>query len=550
MEPTQLNPTPDVIADPADARTDLNARFRSLVAPTDSFGTMIDPPLRDAELLLKQNLNTASADDATWSWSTLRRDARTQLLADARRYTQTYRDVDPSLTHRAADQPIVMAGHQPALFHPGVWFKNFALSRLGAGCDAVAINLIVDNDVGGPRSIRVPGTDLTGRAGWQSVAYDSGGGGVPYEQTEIRDADCFASFDRRVAAAISPLVDDPLVGRLWHHARGAIGRCGIAGCALAQARHALEAELGWQTLEIPLGVAVRGLPFAQFVVGILNQIERFVDVYNDSAAQYRQHHGIRSSAHPVPNLGRQDGWIETPLWLYGNDRPQRRGVWVRRDGDRWLLSDLQHRQVSLSATKPDAAAEQLAEAASPDFKLRPRALMTTMFARLVLSDLFLHGIGGGKYDQLADQIIRRFFGISPPGFQVVSGTVRLPGIQSDPDLGLAIAGLQNVVRRTLFHGERWIADDDPKAAALVQRKRDLLAQLPSGTSSGDAHWHREITSINEALAGQLVHVRHALQRKIAEKRFAATNESILGSREHSFCLFPIDYLRESFERMI
>ena len=59
-------------------------------------------------------------------------------------------------------------------------------------------------------------------------------------------------------------------------------------------------------------------------------------------------------------------------------------------------------------------------------EIRPRALITTMYARLFLSDLFIHGIGGAKYDELTDAIIRRFFGIEPPAYMTVTGTVRLP----------------------------------------------------------------------------------------------------------------------------
>jgi len=56
----------------------------------------------------------------------------------------------------------------------------------------------------------------------------------------------------------------------------------------------------------------------------------------------------------------------------------------------------------------------------------PRALTLTLFARLILGDFFIHGIGGGKYDEVTDQIIRDYFGIDPPAFQVVSGTLHLP----------------------------------------------------------------------------------------------------------------------------
>ena len=43
----------------------------------------------------------------------------------------------------------------------------------------------------------------------------------------------------------------------------------------------------------------------------------------------------------------------------------------------------------------------------PDSRaLRPRALTLTLFARLCVADFFIHGIGGGKYDEVTDRIIR------------------------------------------------------------------------------------------------------------------------------------------------
>jgi len=52
--------------------------------------------------------------------------------------------------------------------------------------------------------------------------------------------------------------------------------------------------------------------------------------------------------------------------------------------------------------------------------------LTTLFARLCLAEAFLHGLGGGLYDRLTDDIIRRFFGVEPPGFVILTATCLLP----------------------------------------------------------------------------------------------------------------------------
>ena len=46
-------------------------------------------------------------------------------------------------------------------------------------------------------------------------------------------------------------------------------------------------------------------------------------------------------------------------------------------------------------------------------KIRPRAITTTMFSRLFFSDVFIHGIGGAKYDTITDEIIKRILRYRP-----------------------------------------------------------------------------------------------------------------------------------------
>src|SRR5207253_6987088 len=67
-----------------------------------------------------------------------------------------------------------------------------------------------------------------------------------------------------------------------------------------------------------------------------------------------------------------------------------------------------------------------AAVASDVSQLRPRALTLTLFARVCLGDFFIHGIGGGKYDEVTDAIIRGYFGVEPPAYQVLSATLHLP----------------------------------------------------------------------------------------------------------------------------
>ena len=113
-----------------------------------------------------------------------------------------------------SDGPLFLAGHQPELFHPGVWFKNFALSAPGRQVHAVAINLLIDNDILTTASIRVP------RAGSptpqvEAVAFDCGTEAVPFEERTIGDDAMFASFGERVEQAVGGGLESPLIRSYW-----------------------------------------------------------------------------------------------------------------------------------------------------------------------------------------------------------------------------------------------------------------------------------------------------------------------------------------------
>jgi hypothetical protein len=293
-------------------------------------------------------------------------------------------------------------------------------------------------------------------------------------------------------------------------------------------------------------VVCRTAAFAEFVLMILAELPRFRQCYNDAAQQYRKAHHIRSSAHPVPDLAEDGTWFEAPLWIYGNDSPKRKAAWARLSDDELVISDRAGHELRVDMRFPKLAAEKLSSLIGPNFKLRPRALLTTMYARLVLSDLFLHGIGGGKYDQLGDRIMQSFFLITPPRFLVISATVLLPGLPVD-DSADRIREIQRAIRDTHYQPERF-ADRFQLDPEMLRRKQALLAAVPERGKRGE--WHQELEAVNEALSRPLAEFREGLSRELVVQRRTAASRGLLASREHPFCIFPLDYLVDTYSRLL
>lgn len=520
--------------------------FRDFTAPRCHGEALIDPPLSRLPATIVANLERARSHDVSFAGvdiHALRKMARQEVLQAASLYSARYRNIQIQAKREEIDRPVLMAGHQPELFHPGVWFKNFILSSLGQSVNANTINLIVDNDLCGAAAVRIPSWSQ-GQLTRVSLPFDGPTPeALPFEQRSIIDRQVFAEFPVLVREAMQGLIDEPCVDRLWRHAQQAARSNANLGGVIAQARHMLEAELGWQTLELPLSSVCQSHSFAAFVLAICLEPKRWQVCYNESLFMFRKVHGIRSHAHPVPSLENEDGWFEMPLWLYGDQDPRRRPVWVRRIGRSLELSDRHNRSIYLEHAEDGVnAIEQLVEQFSSQVKLRPRALLTTMYARLILSDLFLHGIGGAKYDQLGDLICRQFFSTQPLRYGVLSATVLLPSIPQLP-LPESSTNLAVRLRQARFAPETF-AEITSECQPLVAEKRELLHNVPP--RGARRAWHRQLEELNLQMAGRLERVTQRLKTQLDQVRAAERQWQVLQSREHPFIAFPLQRIMETF----
>jgi hypothetical protein len=170
-----------------------------------------------------------------------------------------------------------------------------------------------------------------------------------------------------------------------------------------------------------------------------------------------------------------------------------------------------------------------------------------MYMRLIVGDIFVHGIGGGKYDQLTDAIMHEFFGIQPPDFIVASATMRLP--VELPNIETTAGEVQRRMWQLKHQPDRAVelAQQSIEYQQLAARKRELLADIPPRGEKWK--WHREITSVNHQLAELSRNALVESQQQLEQAHFLDRQQRILYSREFSFCLFDGDLLIPELKRL-
>jgi hypothetical protein len=543
-----------------------HARPRQFRTPREDGGKLVAPPASAAAELIAGNRQRLAACDYDVHGQTLAQlasEARAQLIDEALAYTRGYCDAsNPQLSLGDAKKipSLVLAGHQPELFHPGVWLKNFTLDAVARDNGVVAINLLVDSDTMKSSSLRVP-TGTAERPMVEAVLFDRPTTAMPFEERQIIDRNLFETFAERAAQKIRTLVPSPLVRDFWPDVIRRSRDTDRLGDCLAQARHTWERRWSTATLEIPQS-RVCSLPaFERFAAHLLAHLPRLWDIYNAALFEYRRNNHVRSHAHPVPELAAEGDWLEAPFWVWRADDPVRRRLFVGSRDDRIVLADRAGWEQSLDLSADaalDRTVEQLQDLARGGVRLRTRALITTMLARVLLGDLFLHGIGGAKYDQMTVVIIERFFGLQPPDYMVVSGTLRLPIERPRGSLN-ELCRAKQVLRELTYHPERFI--ETAGEPACCERCSGTSAKGESGephrSIEAKRHWiatpktpdnaavrHQAISAANRALQPCVADRRESARAEIERLDRQARAEAILGSREYSFCLYPETLLRD------
>jgi hypothetical protein len=527
---------------------DLSLSQRSVPrAPTRDGAVVAVPPLSEAGALLAANRQRlhAHADGRTLlgrPWSDLRRQARQSAVEAALAYLGE--ENPKSEIRNPKGDTLLVAGHQPELFHAGVWVKNFALCGLAQAHGATSLNLVVDNDTVKTTALRVPAPpEREGdRPHVRSVLFDRWTGEVPYEERAIADRELFASFAERAGVLLRGWHYEPMLPEFWAEVRRQAQHTPILGECFAAARRTFERAWGCHNLEVPLSAVCRTAPFAWFACHLLAELPRFHALHNTIVADYRRRHGIRGRHHPVPDLAAEGDWLEAPLWGWRTGTTRRGRLFARRraDGIEIRIGDESRFRLS---NDPQTAVRAWLDLEGQGIKVRSRALTTTLYARLFLADLFVHGIGGGKYDELTDELIRRFHECEPPSFLVLSATrwLPLPAAAVSPD---DCRRLARAVRDMHYNPQRHLAEfaAGEDMAGLVVRKQAWIDREPA-TAEG----RRERFRVLRALTGELrrpVQAREEqLRRELDHCRRQLQANAVIQRRDYSFCLSPADSLR-------
>ena len=494
--------------------------------------------------------------------------------------------------------PIIQTGHEPILYHPGIWVKNYLTQYLVKKLGGIGVNMIVDNDACNRGFMYVPIlSEQSASVGKVTLVSDKDR--VAYEEIVFDDFGIILQFKEEVinllrkndyredvktiVVTVQPLplnsvkkptpnpsqegnTKSPLLGGdlgvgellpivedmqdMFEQFINRIGEYYQQGCTdmvglFTAARRSFEEDFGVDNLEMPVSGMCDTDGFYHFLMHIIHEAERFAKIYNEKLAEYRHVHKIRSKANPLPDLEILGDAIEIPFWVW-KAGGQRAKCYMVNEGDDIKITN--GAEVLVTLNKGDEVINNITRLKTlreAGIKIRPRAITTTMFSRLFISDVFIHGIGGAKYDIITDEIIKEFFAIEPPVFVTISATLFLPLEAYNLD-ERALYDSERTIDDMYYNPERYAAkktQSEPAFINKVEEKKKLLKMMAVGSAEEKKQYFNQIKELNKSMLSQ---IHTELQEKKKETqvihRKLAFNE-VVRFREYPFCLYPMKVLQ-------
>lgn len=388
------------------------------------------------------------------------------------------------------DRPVVMSGHQPVLWHAGIFAKYAAAGVFASRVGAAAAWLVVDLDAVDPGEFRYPARSPSGAGG---VLPGTGRLLAHVARLTREPAD-----PARPAAAydvFSPpgVLDPPAWEGVAREASSALRVLGEAGRG---ARNAAE-QVARAYAPLVEGTCPPLPPVYSSALSATPAFGALLERMTADPGGCIRAHNAAAAAFPGAKVRPLDEAAgELPLWRLTGE-----GASLRR--------------ASVRATDVRGA---------PVHTLAPKALLLTALLRLSACDLFIHGTGGEAYDRVTDRWMRDWLGPE---------AVLAPTVMATADMYLPLPPAArptlkelNVLSqraRRVMHDPGVLGDADGQG-----RVRDLaavIAALPRRSPERRerfAQLHRALDDYRSRRAGEIGSWR---ERAEAERRAAVADVS-------------------------
>jgi hypothetical protein len=404
--------------------------------------------------------------------------------------------------------PVILTGHQPIFYHPGILAKDLLSHSLAGATNATALNMIVDTDEE-DISLQLPVRGRNGILVKETFPLSSRGialvGQKISDEKKNRILNRLHEYKKELYQVFLPTLVPQIRNNVDILQEIVLSSEDVCEPGI-RLREMWEKENSIRLKTIYTSEIIKTEAFLIFKEYIFKRESEFRKIYNESLHDYRKIHKIKNKAQPLPDLDEISG--ELPFWYV-------------RNGERMPF---------MRGNKIE------------DKNIYPRAVSLTLFCRIFLADLMIHGIGGARYDQITNRLLERFFKYEAAPFSVASATLSLDVRSDYPIDSRKISDIEKDLRTYEFDPTHFMPDTDP---LMIQKKEIIQSRTIPGADLKKCH--KEIQLINKKAKDLLTGVYEDLIKEKKREKIVSKNNLIRLDRTFPFIFYNIAPLIESIK---
>lgn len=319
---------------------------------------------------------------------------------------------------------IIVTGHQPIWHHCGIFVKNVITDRFARQTGGIAVQLVLDHDICNT-SMFLSEYDNNGFPRFKTIPLELKQQDIPLESRPVPSKKQLRKF----IDSVSKISKGSLCSEIWcqnlHCIIGNTRTCRSAADIITQLQAQLNRAFGLEIIYLPLSLMSQTSSFTDFVCSVICNAVGFVRVYNKAIKNKKQTDNLKPNQTIRPlKTDYLNNIIELPFWLVSQTR-KRNSLYVSLNDRNVRIGTAEN--VAGTIDSSGNKKQQLLEILRKNkCVIRPKAVTLTLFARLYLADLFVHGIGAGNYEYITNHLIRDYYRISKLDFGLVTATMTLP----------------------------------------------------------------------------------------------------------------------------
>ena len=417
----------------------------------------------------------------------------------------------------------IASAHQPGFIHPGIMFKHKVLEHFAS--KYFALNVIIDCDAMEALTVKIP-FKRDRKFDVAEVVILKNDRGVILESIKLPSRERLDRVYEEIEKLCSSLRNDKIfksyIDFLAIH-NEIYGKCANLSELLTSYRRRYYPTP--DVYEIFISFLCKTDEFHEFAADIISNLQEFSTIYNACLETYRKEHKLRYNVNPFPNLKIEGNAYEVPFW-YIDDAGKRHLLFLELGNRKWLRT---YEKELIAFNEGEDIIDRL-----NSLQLRPKAAILTMFLRMFVADIFIHGTTGGNYDMVTNSIIENYYGCRPPEYIVATQTKFLP-FEMNENLEVSIKKLKEKLRSMRHNPDRYVAESHP----LVAEKREILKKS-RGKVRKDQHFR--LQAVRDALVEEIGEEIQKIEKELSILQEKLEERDKLISRDFPYFLYPLSTL--------